>query len=592
MKGFLQWIESKMDNFTIKRKLIILYIFCVIMPLIITDSVVGGITYQWEKERQQHEMENIASAVQYNLSNEIDSASRFAKSIYTSKYIDDFLKQTYETPLDYYTKYQRFFKDTLLQAGIGQNNMQLTLYADNDTIVSGSEFQQVSEVKGEAWYTYLLDSQMKRTLYAGFEVGGTAGSRSSRKIFFLQRLNFYGETDNVLRLEIDYSSLVRRLEKINYDTDIFICQGDKIILSNGKKGSVAKDFETFTDYDGIGYAEHMSVYGMELELYVMRPETGMLRTMVMHFPFILLLLFVNVLLPFLMVSCINHSFTARIGELSAVFDRVDDNKLVEIWNVRGTDEIGGLMRNYNRMVRRMNDLIQNMYKNKIKEQEMIVARQNAELLALHSQINPHFLFNALESIRMHSIIKHEMETADMVERLAVLQRQYVEWQDDSVQVEKEMDFVETYLELQKYRFGDKLSFELDVEEACKGYVIPKLSIVTFVENACVHGIESKATAGWIFVRIYTKKDCLCLEIEDTGNGMDEEETKNLTQRMTDANIEMLKGRGRVGIVNACLRLKMVSKDEVSFNVDSEKGVGTLILAKIPLCYVTKEEKDA
>ena len=293
-----------------------------------------------------------------------------------------------------------------------------------------------------------------------------------------------------------------------------------------------------------------------------------------------------------MVYCINHSFSERIRELTEVFDRVEDDQLVEIRNVRGADEIGGLMRNYNKMVQRMNSLIQIMYKNKIKEQEMLVARQNAELLALHSQINPHFLFNALESIRMHSIIKHEMETADMVERLAVLQRQYVEWQDDSVMIEKEMDFVETYLELQKYRFGDKLSFDLDVEEACRMFVIPKLSIVTFVENACVHGIESKATAGWIFVRIYREKERLCLEIEDTGNGMDEEETKDLQARMTEANIEMLKGKGRVGIVNACLRLKMVSKNEVSFDVESEQSVGTLIQIRIPLCYVTKEgEKE-
>ena len=180
----------------------------------------------------------------------------------------------------------------------------------------------------------------------------------------------------------------------------------------------------------------------------------------------------------------------------------------------------------------------------------------------------------------------------MVERLAVLQRQYVEWQDDSVMIEKEMDFVETYLELQKYRFGDKLSFELDVDENCRMYVIPKLSIVTFVENACVHGIESKSTAGWIFVRIYEEKDCLCLEIEDTGNGMDEEETEKLRERMTGASIEMLKGKGRVGIVNACLRLKMVSKDEAQFDVDSEEGVGTLIQIRIPMRYVTKEEKDA
>ena len=84
------------------------------------------------------------------------------------------------------------------------------------------------------------------------------------------------------------------------------------------------------------------------------------------------------------------------------------------------------MRNYNRMVARTNELIQIVYKNKIKEQEMLVERQNAELLALHSQINPHFLFNALESIRMHSLLKNEYETADMVEKLALMQRQYVE----------------------------------------------------------------------------------------------------------------------------------------------------------------------
>ena len=592
MKKLLSWIEIKTDNFTIKRKLIILYVFCVIVPLIITDSVIGGIVFQSEKVNQQHEMENIASAVRYNLSSEIDSAAKYAKSIYTSKYIDEFLKYKYESPLDYYTKYQKFFKDTLLQVGMGQNNMQLTFYADNETIISGSEFQKLSAVRQEEWYTYLTENHLMRGLYLGLDESKTAVSKSKRKICFLQRLDFYGETENVLRIDIDYSNTLRRLENMNYDVDIYICKGDKIILSNGKDGSVGKEFEIFTEFDDIGYSEHMSTYGQELEIYVMNPMTGIVQDMFRHYPLILLLVLVNVLLPFFMVYCINHSFSERIRELTEVFDRVEDDQLVEIRNVRGADEIGGLMRNYNKMVQRMNSLIQIMYKNKIKEQEMLVARQNAELLALHSQINPHFLFNALESIRMHSIIKHELETADMVERLAVLQRQYVEWQDDSVMIEKEMDFVETYLELQKYRFGDKLSFELDVDENCRMYVIPKLSIVTFVENACVHGIESKSTAGWIFVRIYEEKDCLCLEIEDTGNGMDEEETEKLRERMTGASIEMLKGKGRVGIVNACLRLKMVSKDEAQFDVDSEEGVGTLIQIRIPMCYVTKEVKNA
>ena len=174
--------------------------------------------------------------------------------------------------------------------------------------------------------------------------------------------------------------------------------------------------------------------------------------------------------------------------------------------VRGKDEIGSLMRNYNRMVARTNELIQIVYKNKIKEQEMLVERQNAELLALHSQINPHFLFNALESIRMHSLLKNEYETADMVEKLALMQRQYVEWGNDSVEIRREMEFVRAYLGLQKYRFGERLSYSLEVEEDCLDIKIPKMTVVTFVENACVHGIEAKTAPGWIFVRNLPKAE--------------------------------------------------------------------------------------
>ena len=186
---------------------------------------------------------------------------------------------------------------------------------------------------------------------------------------------------------------------------------------------------------------------------------------------------------------------------------------------------------------------------------------------------------------MHSILKQESETAKMVEHLAKLQRQYTEWNEDNVTIEKEIEFVNAYLELQKYRFGDRLSFEIDVEPECLKLFIPKLTIVTFVENACVHGIESKITPGWIFVRISSDGEFMTLEIEDTGNGMEETERKELLRKMRFANIEMLKAKGRVGIVNACLRLKMISEEEVSFDLDSEPGTGTLVQIVAPVKYL-------
>ena len=587
-KGIKSRIENTLDNFTVKRKLLIVYVFCMIVPLVITDSVILGIVLKSEQRARLHEMENIANAVEYNLLSEADSASKYAKNIYISKYIDNFLNRQYGSDLEYVAHYQKLFMDTLLNVGASQSNMQIRIYTDNDTIVNGAEFKKLDKILTKNWYHYMIENDLERGLYFEYDEEDTYVSKSNRKIYFFQKMNYYQDTNNVLVLEIDYRSMIRMLEGMKYDSVVYICDGDQIVLSNGKEGEASKNFAVLKERKDIGYSERVSIYGKDLEICVLNSTKSVWEQILHLLPMILVLIFANVLLPLFMVYLINHSFTVRIGELSAIFQRVDEEHLEEIADPKGLDEIGSLMRNYNRMARRVNELIQIVYKNRIKEQEMVVAKQNAELLALHSQINPHFLFNALESIRMHSIIKKELETADMVQKLAVMQRQYVEWQEDEISIAREMDFVEAYLGLQKYRFGDRLSYELDMDTGCEQFQIPKLSIVTFVENACVHGIESKGTSGWIFVRIFKENENLCLEIEDTGSGMDEEQAKTLLARMTNANINMLKSKGRVGIVNACLRLKIITNDEVYFELESEEGVGTLIQIQIPCRYLTKE----
>ena len=363
------------------------------------------------------------------------------------------------------------------------------------------------------------------------------------------------------------------------------CEENQIVLSNTKHGSTGSDFEELDDKIKKGYHQTVNLYGTELEVYVRRTGENAIANIAHNLPSILLLILINAILPFFFVHILNHSFTKRITELNEVFKSVDSEQLVPMRHEGGKDEIGSMIRSYNRMAARTNELIQTVYKNKLVEQEMLVSRKNAELLALHSQINPHFLFNALESIRMHSILKNENETADMVEKLAVMQRQYVEWGEDSVTIEQEVEFVKAYLALQKYRFGERLSYQIEIDEECRKRKVPKLTLVTFVENACVHGIESKASPGWIFVRVYEQNELICMEIEDTGNGMEEGKRQELLENMRNADIEMLKKKGRVGIVNACLRLKMVSENKVKIDLDGEEGVGTLITIWMPLEYM-------
>ena len=351
-----------------------------------------------------------------------------------------------------------------------------------------------------------------------------------------------------------------------------------------------KYFQEFIDYPKVKYQESFTIYGQEYQVYVLKKRDDFKNNLIKMLPLVITMLLFSVLIPWLVMNLVEGSIVERVQKLERAFKKTDSDYLMPIEYEESKDEIGSLMLNYNRMTERMNELIQTIYKDKMKEQDMNLAKKNAELLALHSQINPHFLFNALESIRMHSIIKEEYETADMVQRLAVMQRQYVDWSKDNVEIVQEMDFVGAYLELQKYRFGDRLSYELDVAEDCANYLIPKLTIVTFVENACIHGIESKANPGWVVVRVAKEMKMLCIEIEDTGGGIDEEHLKRIRKEMNEACIESIQTSKSVGIQNACLRIMMATNNQAEFTIESESGVGTIIQILIPLEKLVTGEK--
>ncbi|HOO28543.1 MAG TPA: signal transduction protein, partial [Lachnospiraceae bacterium] len=113
MKHLLDFIEVRLDDFKIKKKLYILYILCVLFPLILTDSVIIYTVINSEQTDRKHGMENIANAVQYFLDSRVDSAAKLGKSIFINRYIDEFLNKEYADSLDYVTDYQNFFKDTL-----------------------------------------------------------------------------------------------------------------------------------------------------------------------------------------------------------------------------------------------------------------------------------------------------------------------------------------------------------------------------------------------------------------------------------------------------------------------------------------------
>ena len=586
MKRIREKLDVYLNNLKIKRKIFLLYFYCVMLPLVLTDTVICGMFIHDDKEAREVRLKNMVKSVEYMMNSAADEAAALSENIYFNKYINEFLNKEFSSGLDYYNQYQELLKDSLFDSSLGTSNAIITMYTDNPTVVNGGRFWKMESIKGKAWYEESLASGQEMQMYFYFEASGTTNLKLPRKASFVRKLDRYKRDpyQKLLKIDLDYTQINQNLIMANYEDRVYVCKDGKIIFSNSRKLNPQQDFEKIIGVNRKKgeYIESFHLFGQDLDIYAIPKKDHFFQGILQHWLTVVLLILFNILIPCVFMQALRRTFTERLEILNRTINYRGQGKLEEIQGIQGTDEIAVLMRNYNSMVQENNDLIETVYKSRLKQQEINIARQKAELLALHGQINPHFLFNVLENIRMRSVLKQEYETAEMIEQLSIMERQYVEWGTDLLPIQEERKFVEAYLKLQKYRFGNRLSYTIEVEEGCEDYKIPKLSLVTFVENACVHGIEDKAAQCWIFVRVSQKQEELYMEIEDTGSGMPEEYLSILKEKMEHASIEMLKQKGSVGMVNACLRLKMYTEEKVKFVLESEEHVGTMVTISIPV----------
>lgn len=585
MRGKLKGkIIRYLNTLKLNRKLNLLFIICVLIPMAITDIIVLANVYRNVTHDVEAEKAQTASAVEYTLQNQMEYPASIAHNLYKSRVIEDFLNEPYVTPYDYYDAYFRLESGLMFDSTMGIQGARVSIFADNPTILNGSGFYRMDSVEDSEWFKELYSGNDNRRLTFDYGIGMDSDTKLKRRILILVKMDMgaFRGCKKALRLDLDFSDFEDALQRLEIEDKVYVCDGDTLIFTNKDSSGELEPFEKIPELKKNVYKKDINLYGKDLTIYIESKENEAKAFLVRSGGVFVLLMVLNIALLLVMMYILERTMITRIKYLEDSFGIMDEDKMMLIKSIGGEDEIAGLIKSYNKMASRMNELVNTVYKDRLKEQEMDIAKQNAELLALHSQINPHFLFNALESVRMHSLLKNEKETAEMVGRLAVMERTYVNWGDDEISIRKEMDFVDAYLALQKYRFGDRLSYQLNVDEDCEIYTIPKLTIVTFVENACEHGVEKKSAPGWIFVRVFKNDGMLNIEIEDTGVGMNIGVVNDITERVKNVTIQSMHGKSHVGIMNAFLRLKMVTGDKAEFRIESERGVGTIIRLGIPL----------
>ena len=231
-----------------------------------------------------------------------------------------------------------------------------------------------------------------------------------------------------------------------------------------------------------------------------------------------------------------------------------------------------------------------MINNKDENRNLFLAsKREAQILALQNQINPHFLYNTLETIRSEAIMNGAVNAGTMAEALATFFRYTISNLDYLVQIEDELENIQNYFTIQHYRFGNKIGIQITYDEENKNILrlyIPKLIMQPVVENAIYHGIEQKLGAGQVTISISYTKQNLDIMISDDGIGIKDTELSEINNRLwTDSEnygYEKSEKSGGIAIRNVNQRIKLLFGEEYGIWLNSIYGIGTDVHIKLPV----------
>lgn len=217
-------------------------------------------------------------------------------------------------------------------------------------------------------------------------------------------------------------------------------------------------------------------------------------------------------------------------------------------------------------------------------------KRQAQYLALQNQINPHFLYNTLESIRSEALIAGLDTVADMTEALSVFFRYTISKVENLVSVEEELQNCETYFRIQQYRFGSRLELSItcDPEEREELYRcrLPKLTLQPILENSIIHGTETKIGVGHLSIHLERTQKRLLIRVSDDGVGMDEATLAKLNEKlgrsMLAFSAKHQQSKGGVALVNVDNRIQLLFGEEYGLHIYSAAGVGTDVEIVLPL----------
>lgn len=457
------------------------------------------------------------------------------------------------------------------------------------------------DVTRQEWYQKAVD-KMENIHFSIPHIQNLFDDNSFRYYWVISSSRAVELTENrnsqtgVLLVDMDFSSISRMMKQINEVSNgqyYYLCDNNGQIIYHPRQIQISDGICKENSVEAASYKD--GVYDEEFEgirrkvivntiSYTGWKLVGVIPYSLFSHEMINIRYFIGmvILLMAMMLIIINRVVTQRISrpilKLNNSVMEYEAGKKPEIY-IGGSSEI-----------RHLGYSIQSSYEKSEKLMQEIVWEQNerrkSELDALQSQINPHFLYNALDSITWMIEGERNDEAAFMISQLAKLFRISLSKGHTIISVRDELQHAKSYMNIQRIRYKDAFSVTFDVDPELEECCAVKLTLQPILENSINYGVDPMDDCGEIFIRVKKEDDMLILSVEDNGIGMSQEEVSLL---LTDSNRKRKHGSG-VGLININNRLQILFGKEYGLLIESEPDEGTRVSIRIPAIPYTEENR--
>ncbi len=575
---------SFVNNIPLKWKFTLIYLMCVLVPILTINVLFFRQTSQHIQSREQNNLQMAIERAAKKAMNMIEGGVTLSHSVATDRTLYEVLDKEFADIVEFYDVFNEVLNGKMRPFMSAYTYVEnISVFTENPTVVSGSNFFILDEAEKQSpWYEAAAASPSAVQVLK-FTSVDPMNARASKDYFsVVRKLNeypMYGRYAKYLRIDLKLSSFDEIMEQEKpYMTLRLLDSMERTLFPSSQymkpvPGANVVEDDKLTFRSPLGNPSY--IHGWTL---VGLAEEDLFQTAVQSSSrFIWMLAAVSTLLPTTLIFVMLRSYNYRIRRLSRHLEKAKNEKFDLIVLREGKDEIGGLIRSYNRMAAKIESLINDVYKLEIQQKDMELERIRGEMKLLQSQVNPHFLFNTLNALLVVSAKNGYSEVTDFIRNLSQLLRRMLSWSDDSVTLQEELHFTEMYLKIEKFRFADRFDYRFDVEEEAASCLVPKMCIQPLVENACKHGLQ--AVKGQRVIRIEARRTdtYLHVQVEDNGKGMDEERLKEIRGLLNGS----LDSDENVGMRNVYKRLRLHYGERVDFYIDSRPNEGTRIGFRIP-----------